>query len=265
MSQKESNIFNMRTVNYIISAVIIFVVIAAIYKVFNEIFNNAFMSSLADAAGSAAYGLGTLFDGCSPQTNCGAITNNPDKCKSKNDCSSDPTNGTCSITSNRKPGEGGFTSPSCGLGVGLIIYGTASFVLTLITAIATAIGIYKSSASVKQAESLGVGNKDEIIKIIKNELMVENLKLEKLKKEQPELKITEKDSKNVLKQLANDVINKINENKINTMMDQQKANLERVILADNVRVSTERVEKTMTPEEIEKSEEIKKLLPEVIL
>ena len=35
---EESNIFNMRTVNYIISAVIIFVVIAAIYKVFNEIF-----------------------------------------------------------------------------------------------------------------------------------------------------------------------------------------------------------------------------------
>ena len=95
--------------------------------------------------------------------------------------------------------------------------------------------------------------------------MVENLKLEKLKKDQPELKITEKDSKNVLKQLANDVINKINENKINTMMDQQKANLERVTLAENARASAERVEKTMTPEEIEKAEEIKKLLPEVIL
>lgn len=263
MSQ-ESNIFNMKTVNYIISAVIIVIIIAAIYKVFNEVFNNAVMKSLADATGSVAYGLSTLFDGCTPQTNCDNIINNPDNCKSHNDCSYDPTNNKCAITTGRKPAEGGFTSASCGLGLGIIVYGSATLIMAFITTIATAVGAYRASPSLKQAQSLDIGTTREIVNMVKNELIAENLKLEKLAKDNPQLQITEKDKQNSLKEIANKLLNQINEDKINTITNTQKAAQERIILDTNRREAQQRLDKELTPAEKAKAEEIKKLLPDVI-
>lgn len=263
MSQ-ESNIFNMKTVNYIISAVIIVIIIAAIYKVFNEVFNNAVMKSLADATGSVAYGLSTLFDGCTPQTNCDNIINNADGCKSHNDCSYDPVSGKCAITTGRKPAEGGFTSASCGLGLGIIVYGSATLIMAFITTIATAIGVYRASPSLKQAQSLDMGTTREIVNMVKNELIAENLKLEKLAKDNPQLQITETDKQNALKEIANKLINRMNEDKINKIADTQKAAAERIILDANVREVQQRLNKELTSAEKAKVEEITRMLPDVI-
>jgi hypothetical protein len=222
------------------------------------------MKSLADATGSVAYGLSTLFDGCTPQTNCDNIINNADGCKSHNDCSYDPVNGKCAITTGRKPAEGGFTSASCGLGLGIIVYGSATLIMALITTIATAVGAFRASPSLKQAQSLDMGTTREIVNMVKNELIAENLKLEKLAKDNPQLQITETDKQNALKEIANKLINRMNEDKINKISDTQKAAAERVILDANVREVQQRLNKELTPTEKAKVEEITRMLPDVI-
>ena len=252
----KNNIFNSQNMRYVIGGIVTIIIVAALYKIFNEIFNSKTMQSLSDIAGSAAYLVGSLVNGCSPQTDCNIIVNDLDSCKKHDDCFYDPKTGKCSITSNRSPGTGGFFSTSCALGLGLIIYVSASILLGVITAVGTVFGSYKASNALKQAEILGVGTEKEILKDMKKKAEKIDKDLKDLKKEG--VNITEKEAKLTTSNVLNDNLKEMSLEKINSIQDIRQRDIERVA-NEKLHIETkDKIFEKSKPEERKKAEELTK-------
>lgn len=102
---------------------IIFIVLLAVFKFVSQILNctGPICQGMGDILGVAAKALNTLVSGCSKQADC-SKPKDKDSCNQSSGCNWSQTSGsgTCVCTTGLKAGDGGFFTPSCALGMGII-------------------------------------------------------------------------------------------------------------------------------------------------
>lgn len=133
----------------IVIGIVVLIIIFGIVKTVNQLLNcsGPVCKGIGGVLGAAATVLNTLTSGCSSQADCSKLTDS-DSCGKGNGCSwsSKATSGTCVSTTGLKPGEGGFLTPSCGLGMGLLAFLVASLLGSIITAIVSRTGVKSENA-----------------------------------------------------------------------------------------------------------------------
>lgn len=118
---------------YIIMGIIVVIVAFAIKLVIDAI--GSVGKPLIDAVGDIGKSAANILNNCEQQYDCTKI-GNCDQCKSTTGCSCTTDQKSCVIVSGKDAGGGGWFTPSCALGIGLILYGIASLIMTILPIIA---------------------------------------------------------------------------------------------------------------------------------
>jgi len=151
---------------YVIIGIIVVLIILSIVQVINALANIS--KPFTDAFGSAAKTGANVINNCAPQADCTKI-GNCDQCKNTSGCSCTADQKGCQIISGRNAGDGGFFTPSCGLGIGFILYGLGSLFLAVIGLIAG----WKASPAVEATAKAEGKPANEVAKELTNETKAE--------------------------------------------------------------------------------------------
>lgn len=151
---------------YVIIGIIVVLIILSIVQVINALANIS--KPFTDAFGSAANSAASILNNCVPQSDCTKI-GNCDQCKNTTGCSCTADQKGCQIISGRNAGDGGFFTPSCGLGIGFIIYGLGSLFLAVLSVIAG----WKASPAVEATAKAEGKPANEVAKELTNETKAE--------------------------------------------------------------------------------------------
>ena len=151
---------------YVIIGIIAVLIIMSIVQVIQAI--GKIGQPLIDAFGSAAKSAANVINNCAPQADCTKI-GNCDQCKNTSGCSCTADQKNCQIISGRNAGDGGFFTPSCGLGIGFILFGVGTILLAVIGLIAG----WKSSPAVEATAKAEGKPANEVAKELTNETKAE--------------------------------------------------------------------------------------------
>ena len=151
---------------YVIIGIIAILIITSIVQVINAL--GKIGKPLIDAFGSLANTAANILNNCTPQYDCTKI-GNCDQCKNTTGCSCTPDQKNCQIISGRNAGEGGFFTPSCGLGIGFILYGLGALFLAVLPIIAG----WKASPAVEATAKAEGKPANEVAKELTNETKAE--------------------------------------------------------------------------------------------
>jgi hypothetical protein len=151
---------------YIIMGVIVVIIALSIKLVIDAI--GKIGQPIIEAFGSVAKTTANVINNCLPQYDCTKIEN-CDQCNTTTGCSCTPDQKNCQIISGRNAGEGGFFTPSCGLGIGFILYGLASLFLGVLPIIAG----WKASPAVEATAKAEGKPSKEVVKELTDESRAE--------------------------------------------------------------------------------------------
>ena len=161
-----SNFFSNIPWKYVIIGIIAILIILSIVQVINALAKIG--KPLTDALGTVANTAANVINNCAPQADCTKI-GNCDQCKNTSGCSCTADQKNCQIISGRNAGDGGFFTPSCGLGIGFILFGVGTILLAVIGLIAG----WKSSPAVEATAKAEGKPANEVAKELTNETKAE--------------------------------------------------------------------------------------------
>lgn len=133
----------------IIIGIIVLIILINVIKSVNQLVNcsGPICKGIGNVLGTAANVINGVTSGCSAQSDCSKFTDS-NSCVNGNGCawSSEATAGTCVASTGLKPGDGGFFTTSCALGMGFIAFLIASLLVPILRTIISRTGVKSENA-----------------------------------------------------------------------------------------------------------------------
>lgn len=188
---------------YIILAIGGVALLIAIGRVANAFFNNPLTRAAEDVLGSIANTLTTLTNGCSKQVDCAPITN-IDTCNTTTGCAYSSEEQKCANTIPKD--EGGFFTPSCGLGMGLLTLGIGAVLLGGLKLGSRLLGRNQPSEAVKNLSQISGETTDKVAKKVFNEMEAKRVLVEQEFEKKEGRKMTNNEKELAMKTVGNNDI-----------------------------------------------------------